>query len=453
MIHPYDQNQVYFGGARARTTVDGVTAWQAALYRADIGIVGGAPVMTHVNIGRAVSPYVNAISFSPHREAELWVGTDSGIFYSDKPGSVAPLIFEQRNASLGNHAVRSLAQHPREETVLLGGTDGNGSLRYVGSEAWSAAYNADDQYSHASNVHLGDAGYTAINWNDPYRILIMAAPSSATLTAAAPPGRPKALIIQASNGGADPDPPAHREEVVTLDAGDSVQHYSPLAANPHVTGNAAEADRAAFGTRQLWVSDSFGNAGSWQKAGAILPNHIRCITFASFTRIYVGTIQGEVYRFDYGGGHWIFGGDPTVLQLIHSLAPTRSYARKSSVIFPDRNLRVPYPLQNHLHALDPQTYPRTATTAYAMDYKELELILDNAKRNGAKLKAFYHSHPNHDAYFSAEDKAFASPFGEPTFPGAGQIVVSVYDHAIKGMRAFIWSDEQHDFIEVSVKFT
>jgi proteasome lid subunit RPN8/RPN11 len=88
-----------------------------------------------------------------------------------------------------------------------------------------------------------------------------------------------------------------------------------------------------------------------------------------------------------------------------------------------------------------------------MDYKELELILDNAKRSGAKLKAFYHSHPNHDAYFSAEDKAFASPFGEPTFPGAGQIVVSVYDHAIKGMRAFIWSDEQHDFIEVSVKFT
>ena len=110
-------------------------------------------------------------------------------------------------------------------------------------------------------------------------------------------------------------------------------------------------------------------------------------------------------------------------------------------------------MQNHLHALDPQTYPRTATTAYAMDYKELELILDNAKRNGAKLKAFYHSHPNHDAYFSAEDKAFASPFGEPTFPGAAQIVVSVYDRAIKGKRAFAWSDERHDFIEVPVKFT
>jgi len=110
-------------------------------------------------------------------------------------------------------------------------------------------------------------------------------------------------------------------------------------------------------------------------------------------------------------------------------------------------------IQNRLHELDPQTYPRTATTAYAMDYKELELIIDNAKRQGARLKAFYHSHPNHDAYFSAEDKAFASPFGEPTFPGTAQIVVSIYDHLIKGIRAFGWSDEQKEFVEVPVRIT
>lgn len=110
-------------------------------------------------------------------------------------------------------------------------------------------------------------------------------------------------------------------------------------------------------------------------------------------------------------------------------------------------------IQNQLHAIDPQTYPRTASTAYAMDYKELELIIDNAKRNGVKFKAFYHSHPNHDAYFSAEDKAFASPFGEPTFPGTAQIVVSIYDHLIKRMRAFAWSDEHNDFVEIPVQIT
>jgi [CysO sulfur-carrier protein]-S-L-cysteine hydrolase len=110
-------------------------------------------------------------------------------------------------------------------------------------------------------------------------------------------------------------------------------------------------------------------------------------------------------------------------------------------------------IQNQLHALDPQTYPRTAATAYAIDYKELELVIDDAKRNGTKLKAFYHSHPNHDAYFSAEDKAFASPFGEPTFPGTAQIVVAIYQRAVKEMCAFAWSDEKKDFVRVSLTKT
>lgn len=98
-------------------------------------------------------------------------------------------------------------------------------------------------------------------------------------------------------------------------------------------------------------------------------------------------------------------------------------------------------IQNQLHALDPQTYPRTALIAYAMDPKELEAVIDAAHNRGARLKAFYHSHPNHDAYFSEEDKAFASPFGEPTFPGAAQIVVSIYGNTLKDMRVFLWSEE------------
>jgi proteasome lid subunit RPN8/RPN11 len=108
-------------------------------------------------------------------------------------------------------------------------------------------------------------------------------------------------------------------------------------------------------------------------------------------------------------------------------------------------------IQNKLHALDPETYPRTAVIAYAMDLKELERVIDNGARNGAKLKAFYHSHPDHEAYFSDEDKAFASPFGEPTFPNAAQIVVSIYGREIKRMCAFAWSPAHRDFVEVPIK--
>jgi proteasome lid subunit RPN8/RPN11 len=108
-------------------------------------------------------------------------------------------------------------------------------------------------------------------------------------------------------------------------------------------------------------------------------------------------------------------------------------------------------IQNQLHDLDPETYPRDATTAYAMDPKELESTLDEAASAGAKIKAFYHSHPGHEAYFSAEDKAFAMPFGEPIFPEAVQIVISIYDRAVKRIAAYAWVEREKDFVEIPLR--
>ncbi|MGH7831582.1 MAG: Mov34/MPN/PAD-1 family protein, partial [Candidatus Binatia bacterium] len=108
-------------------------------------------------------------------------------------------------------------------------------------------------------------------------------------------------------------------------------------------------------------------------------------------------------------------------------------------------------IQNLLHARDPEAYSRDATTAYSMDIKELELIMREAETTGAKIKAFYHSHPGHEAYFSQEDKAFASPFGEPTFPESAQIVVSIYDRAVRRIRAYMWAADTKDFVEVRLR--
>ena len=107
-------------------------------------------------------------------------------------------------------------------------------------------------------------------------------------------------------------------------------------------------------------------------------------------------------------------------------------------------------IQNQLHALDPQTYPRTAVIAYAMDPLELDSVIRQGEERGRRLKAFYHSHPDHDAYFSDEDKAFARPFGEPTYPESAQIVISIYNRAVKIIRAFAWSEENNDFIEIPI---
>jgi len=74
----------------------------------------------------------------------------------------------------------------------------------------------------------------------------------------------------------------------------------------------------------------------------------------STERLISAPADGEAYRFEIGGGHWIFGGDPTILKFIRSLTPVKSYGRLSSVYFPDCKLYVPYPLQNHLRVLGPE---------------------------------------------------------------------------------------------------
>ena len=61
------------------------------------------------------------------------------------------------------------------------------------------------------------------------------------------------------------------------------------------------------------------------------------------------------YRFEHGGGHWLFGGEPAVLRFIAGLGPVRRYERRSSVYFPAARRYVPYPIQNHLRFLDHPT--------------------------------------------------------------------------------------------------
>ena len=86
-----------------------------------------------------------------------------------------------------------------------------------------------------------------------------------------------------------------------------------------------------------------------------------------------------------------------------------------------------------------------------MDPKELEAILQDAESRGTRIKAFYHSHPDHEAYFSEEDKAFATPFGEPTFPESIQIVISIYGRIVRRILAFAWSDDKKDFVEIPLR--
>jgi len=104
-------------------------------------------------------------------------------------------------------------------------------------------------------------------------------------------------------------------------------------------------------------------------------------------------------------------------------------------------------IQDEMHEKDPVAYPRTARTAYSGHPADLRAALDLAEEPGCRLVAFYHSHPDHDAYFSAEDTAQATPFGEPSYPEALQLVVSVRDRSVEATKAFAWSPEEAAYVE------
>ena len=105
-------------------------------------------------------------------------------------------------------------------------------------------------------------------------------------------------------------------------------------------------------------------------------------------------------------------------------------------------------IQNKLHKMDPKTYSRDAKTAYNIDPRELFKVLSEIESKGMTLKTFYHSHPDHDAYFSDEDKKMALFDGEPTYPDAKHLVVSVYNNIVKGVALFGWNPKTRSFEKV-----
>lgn len=66
------------------------------------------------------------------------------------------------------------------------------------------------------------------------------------------------------------------------------------------------------------------------------------------TRQIMPPDDGEAYRFENGGGHWIFGFDRELLQFLDRFVSSKEYSRCSSVYFRNNRTYVPYPIQNNL---------------------------------------------------------------------------------------------------------
>jgi len=82
--------------------------------------------------------------------------------------------------------------------------------------------------------------------------------------------------------------------------------------------------------------------------------------------------------------------------------------------------------QDKLHALDPETYPRTSERGYQIYGKQL-IAMSKSLDSEFPVRIVYHSHPRVGAYFSDEDAAAANAAGWPV----DYLVIDAQEHEIR----------------------
>ena len=104
-------------------------------------------------------------------------------------------------------------------------------------------------------------------------------------------------------------------------------------------------------------------------------------------------------------------------------------------------------IQDDLHAADPATHTRDATTAYNLDAGDL-FALQKSLRSDTPAKIVYHSHVEVGAYFSDTDQAAARFDDEPNYP-VEYVVIDVAAAGVRGAAQFAWDDEAKRYVEIA----
>lgn len=272
-VDPSNDNVIYVAGDRSNASPFDLT-----LYRCT---VAGYACPANTYVGTSVHADGHAIAFSSdaHGATQVWVGCDGGLFYSDRPSVNSS--FRPKNVGIGSTQINYMAQRPDVDTVILAGSQDNGSLRYWGDQVWH-------------EEPQGDGGGVAIDPNNPFRMMQQYVRAS----------------LQVSNrGGINGTwapvrfPPvtsnsAAQTAAASLENSNVVTAFYGLIA---VTPDGVSPTLAAFGTNRLWLTDNWG--GTWNTlptntnpytpatplAAQDVVGMITAIEFASATMIFAAT--------------------------------------------------------------------------------------------------------------------------------------------------------------------
>ena len=269
-----------FGGAFSAITPAGVTintnqAWYdwflgvalnnpAVVYLGEIHALKGTLSGSTLNLtnissrssGDSIHPDQHCIAFGPGNANDVIVGNDGGIYRSPDGGTT----WKSLNKGLDITEFEYLAQHPQFDAWLLGGTQDNGTQRYEGEEVW---YHVQD----------GDGGDCGVNASSPYTCYQTFFGLGAR---------------RSTNGGN-----WGSWAPLPIPVSGSSLFYPPLEVRGSVVVQAGQ---------NVFISSDTGN--TWTSVALPAGKTASALAIPTATRIYVGTMQGDVYRLDNAGGVW-----------------------------------------------------------------------------------------------------------------------------------------------------
>ncbi|MCB0555679.1 MAG: RICIN domain-containing protein, partial [Phaeodactylibacter sp.] len=233
--------------------------------------------------GSMVHPDIHVLKFQlkangmpdPYR---LWVGSDGGAFFSDNARNNPP-VFLPKNTGLPTFLMENFGQHPTEDAIFYCGTQDNNGLKYQGGPVWES-------------VAGGDCGNFVVDWNAPETGLMSTYIGNSVSTSSSK-GTTPGIAVNNGINNAYGNPP-------------TALVYAPLVGTPYEPSQPGHSQRVAFGGNQVYISNDWGV--SWEVAATMAGNgagaRIKALTFASYDKIYAGTMDGQVYRITANDSAW-----------------------------------------------------------------------------------------------------------------------------------------------------
>jgi photosystem II stability/assembly factor-like uncharacterized protein len=215
------------------------------------------------DIGSMIHPDNHALAFDPTNHLTVFAGNDGGIYKSQDGGDSWQ---DNINKGLCILQYEFIDQHPSSSSIVIGGTQDNGTQLFENSPIF---YHADD----------GDGGCAAIDQSNPNNMLHTYYANPPSLARSVDGGRSWKRVHAGLVGRA--------------------LFYPPFSLDKTNQNN------IAYGTDRICLDPSQGSK-RWPTRVSLpgIVGSVSAITYVNSKLIYAGTSSGQVYRITNSDGTW-----------------------------------------------------------------------------------------------------------------------------------------------------